>query len=77
MYSWEIVEFLKKRNYLVGGKDLEKVISLIENPQLTRITFSADNNGYKMWDDEGCCFEFTAMEYQENEEKGMSRILQK
>ena len=37
MYNWEIEKFLKERNYYIGGDDLLKVISILENPQLTYI----------------------------------------
>ena len=42
MYSWELEKFIKERNYLVGGDDLVKILSLEENPQLTNITFSSE-----------------------------------
>lgn len=77
MYSWEIEEYIKKRNYLIGGDDLLKVISLEENPQLTRIRFYKEDNSYEMRDREGHCFQFTAMNIKEAEEKGLVRKLQK
>lgn len=77
MYSWEIEEYIKTRNYSLGGDDLLKVISLEENPQLTRIHFFPENNSYEMWDSEGHCFQFVAMNIEKAEEKGLVRKLQK
>lgn len=48
MYSWEISEFLKQRNYYIGGDDLLKVTSTIENPQLDHIKFNQGTNEYEM-----------------------------
>lgn len=71
MYSWEISEFLKQRNYYVGGDDLLKVISTTENPQLDHIKFNQSTNEYEMWDKEGNYYIFEAMPYKEALEKGL------
>lgn len=77
MYSWELEKFIKERNYLVGGDDLVKILSLEENPQLTNITFSSEKNLYTICDKDGNSFQFIAMPYEEAEEKGLVRKLQK
>lgn len=71
MYSWEISEFLKQRNYYIGGDDLLKVTSTIENPQLDHIKFNQGTNEYEMWDKEGNYYIFEAMPYKEALEKGL------
>lgn len=75
MYSWELENFIKNRDYLIGGDDLIKILSLEENPQLMRITFSPERNLYTIHDKEGNRFHFIAMGYEEAEEKGLVRKL--
>lgn len=69
MFTWEIYKFLQDRNYYVGGDDLEKITSIIENPQLVHIKYDAFENKYKMWDFEGNYIEFTPMPYEEAKAK--------
>lgn len=76
MYSWELEKFIKERNYLIGGDDLIKILSLEENPQLTRITFSPERNLYTICDKDGTSLEFNVMPYEEAEEKGLVRTLE-
>lgn len=73
MYPYEITEFLKQRNYYVGGDDLLKVTSTEENPQLDHIKFNQGTNEYEMWDKEGNYYIFEAMPYKEALEKGLVR----
>lgn len=65
MYSWEIYKFLEERGYYIGGDDLIKVTSIIENPQLTHIQYKSFENKYYMNDNENNYFEFTPMPYEE------------
>lgn len=74
MYSDEIKAFLKARNHRVGGDELLQVISVKENPQLTKISYSAGDGKYFMEDDEKNRFEFEAMPYQEAKEKGLVKV---
>lgn len=73
MYPYEVAEYLKQRNYYIGGDDLLKVTSVKENPQLNHIKFNPYNNEYEMWDVEGNYYKFTAMPYKEAVEKGLVR----
>lgn len=75
MYSWELEKFIKERNYLIGGDDLIKILSLEENPQITNITFSPERNLYTICDKDGISLEFNVMPYEEAEEKGLVRKL--
>lgn len=77
MYSWELKKFIEDHDYYLGGIDLEKVISLEENPQLTKITFYKESNLYRLQDKYGNGFLFTAMNYDEALEKGLVRKLKK
>lgn len=65
MYPHEIKEFIQKRNNKLYGKEIEKVISIKENPQLTHISYNPYDNRYKLWDRYGNDYEFEAIPYQE------------
>lgn len=77
MYPYEVAEFLKQRNWYIGGDDLIKITSVKENPQLNHIKFNAWTNEYEMWDIEGNYYKFTAMPYKEAIEKGLVKSKQK
>ena len=38
MYTWEINNYLKERNYRVTREEFTKVVSLVENPQITDVS---------------------------------------
>lgn len=38
MYTWEINNYLKERNYRVTREEFIKVVSLVENPQITDVS---------------------------------------
>ena len=38
MYSWEIQNFLKERNYEVTKDEFVKVINQVDNPQVRNVT---------------------------------------
>lgn len=71
MYPYEVADYLRKRNWYIGGDDLLKVISVKENPQINHIEFNPSTSKYNMWDVEGNFYEFTAMPYKEAVEKGL------
>ncbi len=90
MYNWEIQKFLKERNYYIGGDDLLKVISTLENPQLTYIKRyigeweeEKDKCIYYMTgkgdfnEEEKVEFKFCAMPYEEAKAKGLVKIMKK
>lgn len=59
MYPNELEQFIKARNYYLGGDDLMLATSTIENPQLNHIKYEPYENKYRMWDKEGNYYEFT------------------
>lgn len=65
MYPWELEEFIKKRNYVIGGEDLLKVISTNENPQLIQVTLYPGNNRYELKDEFMNHYTFTVLPYEE------------
>lgn len=73
MYSWEIEQFLKDRNYNVGGDDLTFITDTRRHPQIKHIVFNPYDSTYDMWDKDGKHFRFNAMSYAEAKEKGLIR----
>ena len=62
MYPNEIEAFIKSHNYQLKGKDIEQVIDIQKNPQLTRVKFDNSKSIYEMWDSFGNYFTFKAKE---------------
>ena len=77
MYPEELQQFIKDRNYYLGGDDLLKAISIKENPQLNHIVYHPNNSIYEMWDRYGNYYEFTPMPYEEAKQKGLVKTLTK
>ena len=71
MYPYEVAEYLKQRNWYIGGDDLIRITSTKENPQLRTIKFNSFSNEYEMWDVEGNYYKFKAMPYKEALQKGL------
>lgn len=63
MYPEELKRFIEEHNYKLGGEDLIKAISPVENPQLNHIEYSAWENRYKIWDVYGNYYEFEPIPY--------------
>lgn len=62
MYPEEIREFIKRHNNQLKGKEIEAVIDVQKNPQLTRVKFDNSKSMYEMWDSYGNYFKFKAKE---------------
>ena len=62
MYPHEIGDFIKKHNNELQGKEIEAVIDIKKNPQLTRVKFDNSKSMYEMWDSYGNYFKFKAKE---------------
>ncbi len=75
MYHWELKQFIEERDNYLGGDDLLKVISTIENPQLIGIEYKAFENKYYMWDKDGNNYNFTPMTYEEAKHKSLVKKL--
>lgn len=71
MYPWELDAFIKQRNNKLGGDDLIKAISLVENPQINHIVYHSANSSYEMWDYEGNYYKFEAEPLQEHRTKSL------
>ena len=47
MYTWEMIEFIKRRNGYIGGDDLLEIISQEENPQIKVVRYNAGETDSK------------------------------
>lgn len=65
MYPEELERFIRERNYIIGGKDLDKVISTKENTQLIRVTLYPGDNRYELRDKFKNYYSFTVLPYEE------------
>lgn len=65
MYSHEIEELLKIRNYLVGGEDLKRITSVNDNPQINYIKYDAFDNSMEMTTTDNYHFKFGIIPYEE------------
>ncbi len=71
MYDWEIQQFLRDRNYYIGGDDLTFITDTRQHPQIDHIIFNPGDSSYDMWSKEGTHFHFNAMPYKEALERGL------
>lgn len=69
MYSYEIEQYLKERNYILDSESILPVIDLLTNTQITRIKYSSETNEYEIWTHDGYYFKFRV----ENKERKRTR----
>lgn len=67
MYPEEISEFIRSHNNQLKGRDIEAVIDIRKNPQLTRVKFDNVHSTYEMWDKYGNYYTFKAKQIDEME----------
>ena len=77
MYSWELEEFIKNRDFYIGGDDLAFVIDINKHPQINYIKYNPYNNTYQITTSDNYCFYFNAMPINEAKEKGLVKTLSK
>ena len=58
MYSWEIEEYLKERNYYLTSDEIIYVTNMELHPQLTRISYNNEFDFYEMWTSDNYYFKF-------------------
>lgn len=56
MYSYEIEEYLKLKNYLLTNKEYLKIIT--ESSQIKRILYKCYNDTMTIWTEDNYKFEF-------------------
>ena len=67
--SRQLLQYILERNCVLESHELLYAVDLRLHPQLDHIEFHDVNNEYKMWDKEGCFFNFIALNYKETREE--------
>lgn len=58
MYSYEIENFLKERNYCLTPEEILEVINVSINTQIFYISYNQEYNYYEIRTRDGYCFKF-------------------
>jgi len=58
LYSWEIQEFIKKKNGILTPEESKVVNNIRFNPQLNHIVFHPFANKFDLWDEDGNYFTY-------------------
>lgn len=59
MYSSEMEQFIRDRNYQLNSMELEKIVNIVENPQISSVRYFCDGNRYVVITDDGYTLEFS------------------
>lgn len=51
MYTWELKDYIRMRNYLLEAREIIFATDIKEHPQLNHILYKDEH--YEMWDDDG------------------------
>lgn len=63
MYSYEIEQYLKERNYYLNSEEVMYITNIKLNPQISRITYNCEYNFYEMYTFDGYYFKFGIKPY--------------
>jgi len=77
MYSWEMEQFIKERDFYIGGDELAFLVDVQNHPQISYIGYNADNNSYSIHTSDNYYFNFSAMPIVEADQKGLVKKLVK
>ena len=58
MYPFELEKFIRERNYCLNYRDLLKVVSISDNPQINHVIYNDFDKNYQMWDKYGNYYSF-------------------
>ena len=58
MYPFELEKFIRERNYYLNYRDLLKVVSISDNPQINHVIYNDFDKNYQMWDKYGNYYSF-------------------
>ena len=75
MYSWELEQFIKERDFNIGGDDLAFLIDANNHPQINYIAYNSYEKTYMITTDDNYCFYFKAMLISEAKEKDLVKQL--
>lgn len=63
MYSYEIEEYLRERNYTLTPEETLEIINVSINTQIFYISYNSEYNYYEIRTRDGYCFKFGVKEY--------------
>lgn len=61
MFSWEIENFIKERDYKLTPEECNLIMDVNKNPQITHMKYICANNEYHVSTDDGYNFKFTVI----------------
>ncbi len=59
MYSGEMEQFIRNRNYVLNAEECGKIINIVENPQIKSMKYFCDGNKYIVITEDGFTLEFS------------------
>lgn len=59
MYSGEMEQFIRNRNYVLNAEECGKIINIVENPQIKSMKYFCDGNKYIVVTEDGYTLEFS------------------
>lgn len=69
MYSYEIEEYLRERNYTLTPNEILEIINVSINTQIFYISYNSEYNYYEIRTRDGYCFKFGVKEYRKELKK--------
>lgn len=63
MYPYEIDDFIKSRGYKLYGDDIERVTSVIDNPQINYVEYNPYENKFHVSDIYGNHYQFEVIPF--------------
>lgn len=58
MYSYEIENYLKEKNYYLNSEEIIFITDITVNTQICRISYNQEFNFYQIWTKDGYYFKF-------------------
>lgn len=58
MYSYEIKQLLELKNYLLDGKEANKILNVKDSSQINHIKYNQNGNDFEMWTSDDYYFKF-------------------
>ena len=63
MYSYEIDNYLKERNYYLNSEEIQFITDITVNTQICRISYNQEFNFYQIWTKDGYYFKLGCKPY--------------
>lgn len=59
MYSYEMEQYIRNRNYILNQDECGNIVNINENPQIKSMKYFCEGNRYVIITDDGYTFEFS------------------